>query len=163
MIQRHAHTPDLQSAVAATLRAVDVGSRLTGHLLRFAGRQPVRPQAVTPRLYLSESEELLKTVLGKRIQLSVSVAPETDRVLVDVSELELALINLALNASDAMPSGGQVWLHARNASDDEAAGLAPGPYVLITLSDNGVGCSRARSDSAARRPSRSRSRRRPWA
>ena len=141
LIQHHpqAHTPELQMPLAATLRAVEVGSRLTSHLLRFAGRRPARSQALELGRYLPELQELIETVLGKRIELSVAVEPATRAVTVDSAELELALINLALNARDAMPSGGQVRLRAGNARDEEAAGLAPGHYVLITFGDDGSG------------------------
>ena len=142
LIQRHATDPQLQVPLAATLRAVEVGSRLTQQLMRFAGRQPVRPQAIDLGSYLPEVQELMKMVLGKRIQVTVSVAPDTRRISVDSAELELALINLALNARDAMPTSGELWVSARNADEDDAAGLPGSPqlrYVLITVTDNGVG------------------------
>jgi CheY-like chemotaxis protein len=95
--------------------------------------------------YLPEVLELMRSVLGSRVALSVKVAPDTAPILVDVGELELALINLALNARDAMPQGGELLLAARNATNQdredfgkmEAAGS--GPHVLITVQDDGVG------------------------
>ena len=139
LIQRQATGADVQVAVAATLRAVEVGSRLTQHLLRFAGRRPVRPQRVALERFLVESQELVAMVLGPRITALVSVAPGTGPVRVDGGELELALINLALNARDAMPAGGRVWLKARNAQAQDVPGLGLGSYVLITFTDEGVG------------------------
>jgi signal transduction histidine kinase len=139
LIQRHATTPELQVPVAATLRAVEVGSRLTQHLLRFAGRRPVRPQALELGRYLPELQELMRSVLGRHVEISVQVAPDTHTVQIDSGELELALINLALNARDAMANGGQLRLRARNASADDTDGLPPGRYVLITVSDDGAG------------------------
>ena len=139
--QRHA-LPDLQMPAAATLRAVEVGSRLTQHLLRFAGRRPVRPQAVQLTRYLPDLQDLLRSVLGRQIELDVQVAPDTWPVRVDSAELELALINLALNARDAMPQGGSLRLVARNADPgdtDDADGLAPGPHVLVSVADDGPG------------------------
>jgi len=139
LIQRHATDRDLQMAVAATLRAVDVGSRLTQHLLRVAGRQPVRPQLIELGRFLPELQELMGMVLGKRVAVLITVAPGTRPVTVDSGELELALINLALNARDAMPNGGRIWLKACNAEAQNLAGLAPGAYVLITVADEGLG------------------------
>ncbi len=143
LIQRHAdHRPELQVPVSATLRAVEVGSRLTQHLLRFAGRRPVRPQSLDLARYLPELQDLLRSVLGRRIAVSVQVAPGTLPVRVDSGELELAMINLALNARDAMPSGGELQLRARNADHDDTAGLAGAPrrrFVLITVTDDGLG------------------------
>jgi len=139
LIRRQTQAPELQGPLAATLRAVEVGSRLTQHLLRFSRRQSAVPQALDPAQYLSEEQDLLQTVVGKRIQVSVAVAPGTLHVTVDSSELELALINLALNARDAMPSGGHLWLKAENAAFETLSGLAPGRYVALTVSDDGIG------------------------
>jgi signal transduction histidine kinase/ActR/RegA family two-component response regulator len=139
LIQRHADDPALQAPLAATLRAVEMGSRLTQHLLRFAGRQPVHPRVLMLRDFMLDLQELLGAVLGSRIQLVVSVAPDTAPVQVDTSEFELALINLALNARDAMPLRGHLWLSARNATADEIEGFAPGDYVLVAVTDDGSG------------------------
>jgi signal transduction histidine kinase/ActR/RegA family two-component response regulator len=139
LMQRHAHDPALQAPLAATLRAVEMGSRLTQHLLRFAGRQPVSPGVLMLREFMLDLQELLGAVLGGRIQLVVSVAPDTAPVQVDTSEFELALINLALNARDAMPLRGHLWLSARNATADEIDGLTAGDYVLVAATDDGPG------------------------
>jgi signal transduction histidine kinase len=148
LIERQAANDALKAPLAAMMRAVSAGSRLTQHLLRFAGRQPVRPRTVQLLHFLPELQELMKTVLGARIQMSVEVAPDTHRVTVDASELELALLNLALNARDAMAStGGKVRVQARNAGTEEVAGLSEGRFVVITVSDNGSGID---EESAAR-------------
>jgi signal transduction histidine kinase/ActR/RegA family two-component response regulator len=142
LIQRHANTPEVEVPVAATMRAVEVGSRLTQHLLRFAGRRPLRPQWLQLGSFLPELVELLRSVLGRRIEISVTVEPDTLPVRVDSSELELALINLSLNARDAMPAGGELALRARNAGIEEAEDLPFATrrrYVLITVTDTGQG------------------------
>jgi signal transduction histidine kinase/CheY-like chemotaxis protein len=139
LMQRYADDPALQAPLAATLRAVEMGSRLTQHLLRFAGRQPVHPRVLMLRDFMLELQQLLGAVLGSRIQLVVSVAPDTAAVQVDTSEFELALINLALNARDAMPLRGHLWLSTRNATPDEIDGLAEGEYVLVAVTDDGTG------------------------
>jgi signal transduction histidine kinase len=143
LIQRRVTAPELQATIDATLRAVETGSRLTQHLLRFAGRQSVRPRRLDLQQALPEAGELMKTVLGSRIVLSVSVAPGTGAVLVDPSELELTLINLALNARAATPARGQVWLHAAQATPADAVGLVAGDYVVISVSDEGAGMDEA--------------------
>ena len=139
LMQRHATTPELQMPVAATLRAVEAGSRLTQHLLRIAGRRAVRPQTVNLLRTLPELQDMMDSVLGRQVDVSVQVAPDTQDLHVDPSELELALINLALNARDAMTGPGEVRLRARNAAPDELDGMSPGNYVLITVSDDGAG------------------------
>ncbi len=145
LIGRHPAAADLQLPLAATLRAVDAGSQLTQHLLRFAGRRPVRPQALELGRYLPEALELVRSVLGNRFEIRVHVAPDTEPVRLDANELELALINLALNAREAMPVGGELRLAARNATAQaredfgEPADAPPRRLVLITVGDNGPG------------------------
>jgi signal transduction histidine kinase/ActR/RegA family two-component response regulator len=142
LMQRHAAATELQGPLKATQRSVDKGSQLTQHLLRFAGRRAVRIQTLSLARYLPEVQELMRSVLGRRIEIIVEVAPDIWPVRLDTNELDLALVNLALNAHDAMPSGGELRLCARNATEDDKDGLrslAPGDYVLLTVSDDGVG------------------------
>ena len=142
LIQRHPAAAELQSPVAATLRAVEVGSQLTQHLLRFAGRRPVRPQTLHLGATLPPMHDLLRSALGRRVEITIQVAVDTAPVHVDAGELELAMINLALNARDAMPEGGALRIVARNADAIESEGLAGAParpYVLIAVGDEGAG------------------------
>jgi signal transduction histidine kinase/CheY-like chemotaxis protein len=140
LVQRHAQAlPALNVPVNATLRAVDAGQRLTQHLLGFAGRRPVQPRAVSLDPYLPEMAELLRSVVGQRIELLIGVAGGTPAVTVDTSELELALINLCLNARDAMPDGGSLTIEARPAEPAECVDLPEHGYVVIAVSDNGTG------------------------
>lgn len=142
LMMRHPAAGELQAPLGATQRSVDKGSQLTQHLLRFSGRRDVRVQTLALARYLPEVQELMRSVLGRRVEIQVNVAPNTWPVRVDASELDLALVNLALNAHDAMPSGGQLRLRASNAGPDDKEGLdslAPGDYVVLTVSDDGVG------------------------
>ena len=140
LVQRHAAAvPALQMPVAVTLRAVEMGSHLSQQLLRFGGRQPVSPRPVDLAEVLPELRELLQMVTRKSIPVTVEVQAGTAPVKIDTSELELALINLALNARDAMPDGGQLRVQARNARPDETEGLPPGRHVLVAVTDTGVG------------------------
>jgi signal transduction histidine kinase len=139
LMEKHATKPELKVPLAAVMRSVEAGSRLTQHLLRVAGQHPSRPGAVALSRYLLEAQELLRVVLGKRIEIEVKVEASTRAVTVDASELELALINLALNARDALPRGGHVWVEARNADAAESSELPPGDYVALSFSDDGHG------------------------
>lgn len=139
LIQRHTSNETLQVPIGAILRSVEVGSRLTQHLLRFAGRQPVRPQALDLVSTLQDLRELLTTVLGKRVELTLELQPATRMVTVDPAELELALINIALNARDAINGTGRVRIEVRDALAHETEGLARGDYALIAVTDNGPG------------------------
>lgn len=143
LMQRHPSASELQAPLAATQRAVDKGSQLTQHLLRFSGRRPgAQRQTIALGRYLPEVQELLRSLLGRRIEIRVEVAPGVGDVRVDPAELELALVNLALNAHDAMPGGGELRLRAERSGPDVADGsavLPAGDYVLMTVSDDGVG------------------------
>lgn len=145
LIQRHPAAAELQLPLAATLRAVQTGSQLTQHLLRLASPRPVSPQPLDLQRHLPELQALMRSLLGRRIDVSISVADDTEPVRVDASELDLALITLALDARDAMPSGGQLRLRACNAGSSLAAdlsGTATRGFVLITASDDGPGSGR---------------------
>ncbi|MGM9512888.1 ATP-binding protein [Roseateles sp. DB2] len=139
LIQRHVHTEALQVPLGAIRRSVEVGSRLTQHLLRFAGQQAVHPQSLDLASSLDDLRGLLGTVLGKRVELSMDLQSGVRMVTADPAELELALINIALNARDALNGSGRVQFNLRNARKDELAGLAPGDYVVIEVADNGPG------------------------
>ena len=139
LIQRHVHNESLQVPLGAIRRSVEVGSRLTQHLLRFAGQQAVHPQSLDLASTLNDLRILLGTVLGKRVELTLDLQPDVRMVTADPSELELALINVVLNARDALNGIGRVHISLRNARAEEVSGLTPGAYVLIAIADSGPG------------------------
>ncbi len=134
--------PDQAKLVALTRRSAEQGSELVGRLLAFARRQHLSPAAVdTADLFTSVSELLVHT-LGGLVELKADVPQESARVFADRSQLELALMNLVINARDAMPDGGVITLSADDrtlAAGGEVKGLAAGRYVVIAVTDNGVG------------------------
>lgn len=127
-----ARRPELAGTqeVAGIERAVSTGTKLTRQLLAFARRQPVRPEPLDLRVRLPEIASLLKASLGSRITLTCEVEGDTAAILVDPAEFELALINLAVNARDAMPEGGSLRVGARNAGDGR---------VCVDVADSGKG------------------------
>jgi two-component system NtrC family sensor kinase len=135
-VHRHLH-PELaeERHLLAMGRAVQSGTRLTRQLLSFSRRQALRPETVDLRAWLPGAEGLLRSTLGARIDMEIAVEPDTRPVRVDLAELELSLINLALNAKHAMPGGGRLRIAARN----EAAGDGTPPRVAIAIVDTGVG------------------------
>jgi signal transduction histidine kinase/CheY-like chemotaxis protein len=139
VLQRTAGGGNATAPLAAITRAVQVGSRLTGHLLRFARRSEIRPEVIDLGYHLPSLTEMLKTALGSSTRVAMRVEPSTRMIECDSGELELALINLAVNSRDAMPSGGEFIVIARNASASEAVGLPPGNHVVIAVSDTGIG------------------------
>ena len=123
--------------LAAIGRAVASGERLTRQLLAFARRQPLQPEVVSLQERLPALLALIAPTLGPRIESSVEVDPKTKAILVDPAELELSIINLAVNAKDAMPDGGRFKLSARNASPAEVD--IAGEFVVLTVADTGTG------------------------
>jgi signal transduction histidine kinase len=124
--------------LAAIERAVAGGSKLTGQLLSFAHRQPLHPERVRLQDYLPQIETLLGPAVGSSVRMHVHVEPDTAPIEIDVGELELALLNVAINARDAMPGGGTLRIDAANADAGAARGL-DGEFVVISVQDSGSG------------------------
>lgn len=134
--------PALQGTIDSALRAVDMGSNLTRRLLTFARRQPLQPRAVVPQPLLEEIGAMLRRTLGESIHVQIDCAAAVPDVYADPNELDTALVNLALNARDAMPHGGRLTISAREIGVDGAVNkwkLPSGHYVAITVGDTGTG------------------------
>jgi two-component system NtrC family sensor kinase len=135
-VHRHLH-PELaeERHVQAMARAVQSGSRLTRQLLSFSRKQALRPEQILLQVWLPGAEGLLRSTLGSRIEMHITVEADVCPVEVDLAELELALINLCINARHAMPGGGALRIGARNegASEDGTT------QVVVAVSDTGVG------------------------
>jgi signal transduction histidine kinase len=124
--------------LAAIERAVKAGTKLTRQLLSFSRRQPLSPEPVVLADRLPGIVDLLSPALGSPIALRTEVDPNAGAIRVDVAELELALLNLALNAKDAMPEGGTLCI-AVSRQELEPSLAEPGPAVVVTVSDTGHG------------------------
>jgi two-component system NtrC family sensor kinase len=136
--------------VASILRAVKAGEKLTRQLLAFSRKQALRPEVVDLADALPEVTDLLRTTLGRRVDITIQVAPDAPRIEVDRAELELALLNLALNARDAMNDidhrPPRLALMGRAAQPDELPRLLPGHalardarFAVISVTDTGSG------------------------
>lgn len=137
-----AQDPLAGDAVSRALRAVGRGAELTRKLLAFARRQRLRPDAVAPAELLRELGRMLERTLGETIQVHIDCAPDLPAVFADPSQLEGALLNLALNARDAMPRGGVLSIAAAEhcvAPAGDGTELAPGRYICFTITDTGLG------------------------
>jgi signal transduction histidine kinase/ActR/RegA family two-component response regulator len=134
--------------LAQVLRAVDRASRLTRQLLAFARRDVVRPDVLDLNAVVGDVEQLLLRTLGEDIQLHTHLAGDLRPVKADPGQLEQVLVNLAVNARDAMPTGGTLVIDTGNVVVDEHyvsthPGIRPGDYVRLRVSDTGTGMSRA--------------------
>jgi PAS domain S-box-containing protein len=129
-----------RETIASASRAVERGSTLTRKLLSFSRRQRLNPQQVRTELLLADLSEMLARTLGERIRVIADCPLGLPAVFADPGELEAALVNLALNARDAMPRGGKISINARlHEQTMDGGDLLPGPYVVFTVVDSGEG------------------------
>lgn len=124
--------------------AARMGARLTGRLLTFSRRRALQPTVLNLNDTTVGMTELLRRTLGENVSVMSNLAPNLWNTRVDASEVENAVLNLAINARDAMPSGGRIVIETANlelGADDIAHVLdaRPGPYVRLSVSDNGTG------------------------
>jgi signal transduction histidine kinase/CheY-like chemotaxis protein len=121
-------------------------ARLTQSLLAFSRQQPLSPRALDVNRTVAEMSQLLRGTLGEHIVIETVLAGGLWPALIDAAQLESAILNLAINARDAMPGGGKLTVETANAYLDEAYARADttvtaGQYVLVALTDTGVGMS----------------------
>jgi PAS domain S-box-containing protein len=141
-----AHEPELQKTAELIDQAAERCSELIQHLLAFARRQPLQPRNVDINATVLDIAKLLRPTLGEQIEVNSILEQEVATAHIDPSQLANSLLNMAINARDAMPNGGKLLLETRNVVLDEAYAQAnpdakPGPYVMLAVSDNGAGMS----------------------
>lgn len=125
--------------------AAERGAKLTGQLLAFSRKQRLEPRAVDLNAMISGLDDLLGVTLGGRVQLNKTFAPDLPLAMVDPNQIELTVLNLALNARDAMQPGGTLVLETFNAVVEREPSRpeepAPGEYVVLAVNDTGTGIS----------------------
>ncbi len=136
--------PRLYELAAQALRAVDRGAALTRRLLIFARRQPLQAQPTDLNKLVLGMIELIRRTLGATIQIQTALAPDLEQTFIDPDQFESTLLNLVINARDAMPQAGRLVLETTNAilDEDYAAThqeVRPGAYVVLSVSDSGTG------------------------
>jgi len=129
--------------IESALRAADRGAKLTQQLLAFSRRQPLQPALHNPKTLLEGFEAVLRRACGEMIRLQVSMPSRVRSINVDAAQFEAALLNLVVNARDAMPEGGKLTVAVNNTlvseRDGNHSGLKPGPYVSVSVQDTGHG------------------------
>jgi PAS domain S-box-containing protein len=145
------HQPEGQStdrirrARDAAMEGAQRAARLTQHLLAFARRQPLAPKVLDLNRLVAETSGMLRRTIGEPVELETVLAGGLWRTEIDPNQLENALLNLAVNARDAMPNGGKLTIETHNAHLDDAyvadvtEAVEPGQYVLLAVSDTGLG------------------------
>jgi PAS domain S-box-containing protein len=139
-----ADKPKLAAIARMIDDAAERGAELTQRLLAFARKQPLRPRATDVNALVVDAAKLLRPALGEQIEIEAKLAPDAWTALVDPSQLTTSLLNVAVNARDAMPDGGKLTLETCNTMlDEHYAGangdVRAGAYVQIAISDTGTG------------------------
>ena len=138
-------TERIRRARDAAMEGARRAAKLTQHLLAFARRQPLQPKLLEINRLIREISDMLRRTLGEQVELEAVLGAGLWSVEADPVQLENAILNLAVNARDAMGTGGKLTIETHNASLDDAyvegvpEGLQPGQYVMIAVSDTGCG------------------------
>ncbi|HZB94035.1 MAG TPA: response regulator [Stellaceae bacterium] len=139
--QNLADAATVKRLVDGAIQAAERGATLTRRMLAFARRQELRPEAVDVVRHINGMVEMLRRSIGPTIEIRVEFEEKLSLIRVDPNQLELAILNLALNARDAMPDGGRLAITARRqtVAANEIANLEPGDYVCLGVNDSGLG------------------------
>jgi signal transduction histidine kinase len=139
-----ADRPELVAITKMIDEAAARGADLTQRLLAFARKQPLQPREVDVNSLVMEAANLLRPTLGENVEVDMVLAGDTLHALIDSSQLTNAILNLALNARDAMPDGGKLTIEARNVELDDSYvrmnnDAVAGSYVVVAVTDSGRG------------------------
>jgi PAS domain S-box-containing protein len=145
--------PDIQSVARLIDDAAERCAELIKHLLAFARKQPLQPRDVDINSTIFDIAKLLRPTLGEQIEIETVLGHDVRASHIDPSQLANSVLNMAINARDAMPNGGKLLLETCNVVLDEAYAQAnpevqPGPYVLLAVSDSGTGMPQSVRDKA---------------
>ena len=138
---------DTHASLSEIITAADRAAALTRQLLAFSRKQMLQPKPINPNDMVAEMERMLSRLMLGGVDLAMELSPDVGQITADPAQLQQVLLNLALNARDALPRGGRVKFGTSNVILDEAfcrehPGARPGEHVLLTVSDNGVGMSK---------------------
>jgi PAS domain S-box-containing protein len=138
-------TENVARYINAAMTSANRAAALTHRLLAFARRQPLMPKGVDVNHLVMSLEDLLRRTIGETIDLKIAASNDLWHTLCDPNQLESALLNLAINARDAMPNGGRLTVSTANASFEsvtaDTPALSPGDYICIDVTDTGTGMS----------------------
>jgi PAS domain S-box-containing protein len=148
MLAQEDLAPDVpaQDSLAMVIKAGQSAAELVTQLLAFSRKKVSQPQTVDLAEMISGTSRMLTRIIGEHIELRTACSPEIWPVLADPADLQRVLVNLAVNARDAMPEGGALSIEAKNvllARDNgaDAIGIEPGPYIALSVRDTGTGIS----------------------
>jgi hypothetical protein len=138
---------DSLRSVNTITEAAERASELTGQLLAFGRRQVISPRVLDPNAIIAGLEPMVRQLIGTNVLLELGLQPDAWHIRADPGQLDQILVNLVVNARDAMPGGGTVTIQTTNVAVDEPFAVEqfdvkPGPYLLIAVTDTGVGMDR---------------------
>ncbi len=144
MLERRLEDPEQRDMLKEAQEASQLGADLAKRLLAFGRRQPLNPKPIDLKALVGSMVDLLRRSLGEMIEINTRLAEELPVISVDPGQVENALLNLAVNARDAMPQGGRLIIETARADIDEEyaaayADLVPGRYVTLAVTDTGTG------------------------
>jgi len=134
----------LRGCAEEVLKAADRAGALTKQLLAFSRRQVMQPCVMSVNTTIEHTEKMLRRLIGEDVELVLSLLDEVGNIKADPSHIEQAIVNLAVNARDAMPNGGRITVETANVHLDETyarthLGVKPGDFVMVAVSDTGQG------------------------
>ena len=134
--------------IKEVMRAAESASSLTRQLLAFSRKQMLQPVVLNFNAIVAATEKMLRRLIGEDIELATVIDPDLGHVLADPGHLEQVIMNLAINARDAMPEGGKLTIETSNVFFDESyvahrVTIKPGPYVMLAMTDTGQGMDKA--------------------
>jgi len=149
MSHRLKKDPAMAAEVDEILHAADRAASLTRQLLAFSRKQVLQPVALDMNETVGGVSRMARRIIGTHVQLRLELSPSISQVLADPAQVEQVLLNLIVNARDAMPSGGTITVHTANMKLDAdapeilQAGIAPGSFVMLAVNDDGIGMDQA--------------------
>ncbi|MFC1495506.1 ATP-binding protein, partial [Thermodesulfobacteriota bacterium] len=137
-------TDPLHESAREIVEAGKRSAELTKQLLAFSRRQALQPEVLDLSLIIINMEGMLRRIIGKDIELTTNLANDLDNTEVDPGQIEQVIVNMAINARDAMPQGGELAIETANVELDKQytrthLGAKPGDYVMLSMTDNGCG------------------------
>jgi two-component system cell cycle sensor histidine kinase/response regulator CckA len=143
LLRLHEEDP-LHRNISEVRNAAERAATLTRQLLAFSRKQILQPKIIDLNSVISDLEKMLRRLIGEDIEMRTVLEPELDRIRIDPGQIEQIIMNLAVNARDAMPHIGKLSIETKNVDLDEAYAkshidVIPGPYVMLAVSDTGIG------------------------
>jgi PAS domain S-box-containing protein len=138
--------PRATRLIDGAIQGAERGATLTKRLLAFARRQELKLEAIELQTLIPDMVDFLRQSVGPGVEIAVDIADDVAPIMIDANQFELALMNLAVNARDAMPQGGLLTIAGRNATTDRSKlpiGIPQGEYVRLTVADTGEGMDEA--------------------